>query len=56
MIGDSKEEVGFDVSSSIDIMAQIANRARRTLPILENSKSYVAGQPSSNVTRWLSYV
>jgi len=38
MIGDSKEEVGFDVSSSIDIMAQIADRARRTLPILEKQQ------------------
>ena len=43
MIGDSKG-VGFDISSSIDIMAQIADRARRTLPVLENNKSYVVGQ------------
>ena len=38
MIGDSKEEVGFDISSSIDIMAQIADRARRTLPVLEKQQ------------------
>ena len=36
MIGDSKEEVGFDVSSSADVVAQIAKRAERTLPMLKN--------------------
>jgi glycine/D-amino acid oxidase-like deaminating enzyme len=35
MIGDSHEELGFDTSSSADIMAQIASRAKRTLPMLE---------------------
>ena len=38
MIGDSHEEVGFDISSSVDIMAQIASRAKRTLPVLETQQ------------------
>jgi glycine/D-amino acid oxidase-like deaminating enzyme len=36
MIGDSKEEVGFDISSSTDVIAQIAHRAQRTIPALKN--------------------
>ena len=36
MIGDSKEEVGFDISSSTDITAKIALRAQRTLPALKH--------------------
>ena len=38
MIGDSHEEVGFDTSSTIDVMANIASRAKRTLPVLENQQ------------------
>ncbi len=35
MIGDSHEDVGFDVSSSANVMKAIADRARRTFPALE---------------------
>ncbi|MEC8660180.1 MAG: FAD-dependent oxidoreductase [Pseudomonadota bacterium] len=38
MIGDSKEEVGFDISSSTDVMAQIAHRAERTIPALKHQQ------------------
>lgn len=38
MIGDSKEEVGFDISSSADVMAQIASRAQRTMPVLKHQQ------------------
>ena len=38
MIGDSKEEVGFDISSKTDVMAQIANRAERTIPALKHQQ------------------
>lgn len=38
MIGDSKEEVGFDISSTPDIMADIAERACRTMPTLRNTR------------------
>ena len=38
MIGDSKEEVGFDISSTTDVMAQIANRAERTIPALKHQQ------------------
>ncbi|MEX0503552.1 NAD(P)/FAD-dependent oxidoreductase [Alphaproteobacteria bacterium LSUCC0719] len=38
MIGDSKEDVGFDISSSVDVMAQIANRAERTMPVLKQQQ------------------
>ena len=38
MIGDSKEEVGFDISSTTDVMAQIANRAERTIPSLKHQQ------------------
>lgn len=38
MIGDSKEEVGFDISSTADVMAQIANRAERTIPALRHQQ------------------
>ena len=38
MIGDSHEEVGFDISSTADIMAGIAHRARRMFPALEHRR------------------
>ncbi|XDZ66554.1 NAD(P)/FAD-dependent oxidoreductase [Alphaproteobacteria bacterium LSUCC0684] len=38
MIGDSKEEVGFDISSTPDIMANIAKRACRTMPRLRHMR------------------
>ena len=38
MIGDSKEEVGFDISSTTNVMAQIANRAGRTIPALKHQQ------------------
>jgi len=38
MIGDSKEDVGFDISSTPDIMAAIAERACRTMPVLRNTR------------------
>jgi len=37
MIGDSKEEVGFDISSTPEIMADIAHRACQTMPALRNA-------------------
>ncbi len=33
-IGDSKEDVGFNTDTRIDVLAQIANRARKMYPIL----------------------
>ncbi|MBO0904139.1 NAD(P)/FAD-dependent oxidoreductase [Jiella sonneratiae] len=36
MIGDSHEDVGFDVSSSSDVMAQLAARAIRMFPFLKD--------------------
>ncbi|MEM9147598.1 MAG: FAD-dependent oxidoreductase [Pseudomonadota bacterium] len=38
MLGDSKEEVGFDVSSTAPVLAQIADRARRTFPALAQAR------------------
>lgn len=35
-LGDSKEDVGFDTGTSIDVMAQIAARARKMFPLLNN--------------------
>jgi glycine/D-amino acid oxidase-like deaminating enzyme len=35
MLGDSKEDAGFDVSSTIPVMSQIAGRAVRAFPFLE---------------------
>lgn len=35
-LGDSKEDVGFDSGTTTEVMAQIAHRATRMFPLLEN--------------------
>jgi glycine/D-amino acid oxidase-like deaminating enzyme len=37
-IGDSKEDVGFDKGTSMEVLAQIAARARKLFPILKDVK------------------
>jgi glycine/D-amino acid oxidase-like deaminating enzyme len=37
-IGDSKEDVGFNEGTSLEVMAQIASRARKMFPILKDIK------------------
>ncbi len=37
-IGDSKEDVGLDASTSTAVIARIANRARRIFPLLESAR------------------
>jgi glycine/D-amino acid oxidase-like deaminating enzyme len=36
MLGDSKEDAGFDVSSSVPVMGEIASRATRAFPFLKD--------------------
>ncbi len=37
-IGDSKEDVGFDSGTTLDVMAKIAARARKMFPILDKAR------------------
>jgi len=37
-IGDSKEDVGLDSSTSPEVLAKIANRARKLFPLLESAR------------------
>lgn len=37
-IGDSKEDVGFNTDTRIEVLAQIANRARKMYPILNKAR------------------
>ena len=37
-MGDSKEDVGFDSGTTLDVMAQIAARARKMFPVLDKAR------------------